>query len=161
MKYKTELQIKALSSWVTKTDTNGLQTTLMEAPFKDLANTLTNLIGAMYGDFSIKAHFNISTKANSFSFGLIRNDIYIPYDLLSSGEKCLYTLALMICITNADKSPLKLLLCDDMFDHLDSYAIESTFDTLKAYNKLNEKDIQFIFAGVKECQEAKDILITV
>jgi len=161
MKYDLELKNEALAKWVKKTDTNGLQTTLMETPFKDLADTLTNLIQAMYDDSSIKAHFNISTKANSFSFGLIRNEIYIPYDLLSSGEKCLYTLALMICITNADKSPLKLLLCDDMFDHLDSKAIESTFYTLMAYNKATEKHIQFIFAGVKECENAKDILITV
>ena len=161
MKYKAELQIKAVSSWVTKTDTNGLQTTLMVTPFTQLAAEMTNLIRAMYGDNELKAHFNISTKANSFSFGLIRNNIYIPYDLLSSGEKCLYALALMICITNSDKSPLKLLLCDDMFDHLDNQVIENTFDSLKNYNKLCDKNIQFIFAGVKECQKAKDILITV
>lgn len=161
LKYENELKSEALSKWVKATDTNGLQTTLMETPFKDLADTLTNLIRAMYGNNLIKAHFNITNKANSFNFGLIRDDVYIPYDLLSSGEKCLYTLALMICITNADKSPLKLLLCDDMFDHLDSKTIENTFDTLKAYNKIYGKDIQFIFAGVKECRNAADIVLTV
>lgn len=161
LKYENELKNEALSNWVKATDTNGLQTTLMEVSFKDLADSLTNLIQAMYGDNFIKAHFNITNKANSFSFGLIRNDVYIPYDLLSSGEKCLYTLALMICITNADKSPLKLLLCDDMFDHLDSTTIENTFDVLKAYNKVCERDIQFIFAGVKECKNAADIVLTV
>ena len=161
LKYENELKSEALSKWVKATDTNGLQTTLMETPFKDLADTLTNLIRAMYGNNLIKAHFNITNKANSFSFGLIRNDVYIPYDLLSSGEKCLYTLALMICITNTDKSPLKLLLCDDMFDHLDSKTIENTFDSLKAYNNVRGRDIQFIFAGVKECKNAADIVLTV
>lgn len=161
LKYDAELKDKALTAWVKKTDTNGLQTTLMEESFNKLAETLTNLIREMYGDDSLQAHFNILTKANSFSFGIIRNNIYIPYDLLSSGEKCLYTLALMICITNTDKSPLKVLLCDDMFDHLDNQVIENTFDTLKIYNTLSNNHIQFIFAGVKECKNAADIVLTV
>ena len=110
----------------------------------------------MYGDKDLTAQFNISNKANSFSFGLMRNGIYIPYDLLSSGEKCLYTLALMICITNRSKSPLKLLLLDDAFDHLDPQTIENTFTTLK-----NIPDIQFIFAGVQMCQSATDIVLPV
>lgn len=156
LKFKAELQGKALACWVKKTDTNGLQTTLMLQPFEELAKTMTEYIQKMYNRDDIRAHFNITTKANSFSFGLIRNSVYIPYDLLSSGEKCLYTLSLMMCIVKNSKSPLKLLLCDDMFDHLDSTAIESTFATLKNIN-----DIQFIFAGVKECNNAKDIVLQV
>lgn len=156
LKYEAELQGEALAKWVKKTDTNGLQTTLMMTPFEDLADTMTRYIRQMYNNDGLRAHFNISSKANSFSFGLIRDGIYIPYDLLSSGEKCLYSLALMICIVNNNKSPLKVLLCDDMFDHLDANTIESTFATLK-----NISGIQFIFAGVKECNNAKDILLTV
>ena len=154
LKYKSELEGRALNCWVKKTDINGLQTDLMLAPFNDLADVMTDYIKKMYGRDDIKAHFNISSKANSFSFGLIRDNVYIPYDLLSSGEKCLYSLALMICITNNGKSPLKLLLCDDMFDHLDSTAIENTFATLKKID-----DIQFIFAGVKNCENASDVMI--
>lgn len=156
LKYESELRSQALACWVKKTDTNGLQTTVMEKPFEELAATMTSHIQRMYGNTDLKAHFNISSKANSFSFGLIRNNIYIPYDLLSSGEKCLYSLALMICIIDNCKSPLKILLCDDMFDHLDNNAIESTFTTLK-----NISEIQFIFAGVKECNAAKDCILTV
>lgn len=155
LKYSTELQSEALTKWVKTTDTNGLQTTLMVAPFENLAETMTQYIQQMYGRTDITAHFVISSKSNSFSFGLIRDDVYIPYDLLSSGEKCLYNLALMICIVNNNKSPLKVLLCDDMFDHLDQNAIESTFATLKEID-----DIQFIFAGVKYCTNAKDVMIT-
>lgn len=156
MKFETELQGEALAKWVKTTDTNGLQTTLMLAPFEELANTMTGYIRKMYGREDIEAHFNISNKANSFSFGLIREGVYIPYDLLSSGEKCLYTLALMICIVNNSKSPMKVLLCDDMFDHLDSIAIESTFTALK-----NVSDIQFIFAGVKDCDNARDVMLKI
>ena len=155
MKYDAEIYGNALSAWVKKTDTNGLQTDLMVKPFSELADTMTQYIQQMYGRTDITAHFNLSSKANSFSFGLIREGVYIPYDLLSSGEKCLYSLALMICIVNNNKSLLKVLLCDDMFDHLDQNAIESTFATLKEIN-----DIQFIFAGVKYCANAKDVMIT-
>lgn len=154
LKYKSELNNNALSAWIKLTDTNGLQTSLTVKPFEELANKMTSYIQNMYGDTSLKANFNISTKANSFSFGLIRNEKYIPYEQLSSGEKCLYTLALMICITDNGKSPLKVMLCDDMFDHLDSIAIENTFNALK-----DIKNIQFIFAGVKDCQNAKDVTI--
>lgn len=155
-KYEVELQSKALANWVKKTDTNGLQTTLMLAPFNELSDTMTEYIQRMYANSDLKAHFNVSSKSNSFSFGLVRNGTYIPYDLLSSGEKCLYTLALMICIVNKCKSPLKVMLLDDAFDHLDSHTIENTFVTLK-----NVEGIQFIFAGVKECDNAKDIVLKV
>jgi DNA repair exonuclease SbcCD ATPase subunit len=155
MKYETELQSTALAAWIKATDTNGLQTSLMQKPFEDLADTMTEYIQQMYGNSNLKAHFNVESKANSFSFGLIRNGVYIPYDMLSSGEKCLYTLALMICIVNNNPSPLKVMLLDDAFDHLDSNAIESTFATLK-----NVSGIQFIFAGVKECSNAADIVLT-
>lgn len=156
LKYDMELQNKALACWVTTTDTNGLQTTLMQKPFESLAATMTEYIQQMYGISELKAHFNVTSKSNSFSFGLIREGVYIPYDLLSSGEKCLYALALMICIVNKSTSPLKVLLLDDAFDHLDQNAIENTFATLK-----NVKDIQFIFVGVKHCDNAKDIVLTV
>ena len=155
-KYEVELQSKALANWVKKTDTNGLQTTLMLAPFNELSDTMTEYIQRMYANSDLKAHFNVSSKSNSFSFGLVRNGTYIPYDLLSSGEKCLYSLALMICIVNNCKSPLKVLLLDDAFDHLDSHTIETTFATLK-----NVEGIQFIFAGVKECKNAADIVLKV
>jgi len=156
LKYEAELQSKALACWVKTTDTNGLQTTLMIAPFEELAEKMTHYIQKMYNRDDIQAHFNISNKANSFSFGLVRNRTYIPYDLLSSGEKCLYTLALMVCIIKNNKSPLKVLLCDDMFDHLDNVTIESTFVALKSI-----EDVQFIFAGVKECESAKDVILEI
>lgn len=156
LKYEAELQGTALAQWVKKTDINGLQTTLMQAPFEELATTLTEYLNQMYGNNMLKAHFNVTTKANSFSFGLVKDNIYIPYDLLSSGEKCLYTLALMMYMVKNFESPLKILICDDMFDHLDSQAIENTFIALKQV-----KDIQFIFAGVKECKNAEDVMLRV
>lgn len=156
LKYQAELNNSALSAWVKLTDINGLQTSLTEKPFEELAVKMTGYIQNMYGDTTLKAHFNISTKANSFSFGLIRGDKYIPYDQLSAGEKCLYTLALMICITDSNKSPLKLILVDNSLDNLDDIAVENTFTALKNIN-----NIQFIMAGVKACKNAEDVIIRV
>lgn len=156
LKFETEFQGDALKHWVKTTDTNGLQTTLMVTPFEDLATLMTRYIQQMYGRDDIAARFIVSNKANSFSFGLVRAGDYIPYDLLSSGEKCLYTLALMICIVNNNDSPLKVLLCDDMFDHLDASAIENTFAALKQIH-----NVQFIFAGVKDCENARDVMLTI
>lgn len=156
LKYETELNNSALAAWVKLTDINGLQTSLTEKPFEELATKMTGYIQNMYGDTTLKAHFNISTKANSFSFGLIRGDKYIPYDQLSAGEQCLYTLALMICITDSNKSPLKLILVDNSLDNLDDIAVENTFTALK-----NIKGIQFIMAGVKACKNAEDVMIRI
>ena len=156
LKYKTELNNSALAAWIKLTDTNGLQTSLAEKPFAELTTTMTGYIQAMYGDNTLGAKFDVSAKSNAFSFGLIRNDNYIAYEQLSSGEKCLYALALMVCIINKSKSPLKLLLCDDMFDHLDNQTIENTFASLKYIS-----DTQFIFAGVKDCCNASDVIINI
>ena len=156
LKYESELRLNALKAWTKVTDTNGMQTTLMVTPFNELANKMTTYIQTMYGRTDVSAHFNVSTKANSFSFGLNRNGVYIPYDMLSSGEKCLYVIALMICITYNSKSPLKLIMIDDALDHLDDIAADSTFNAIKLIN-----DVQFIMAGVKDCPNSSSMKISV
>lgn len=156
MKYKTELNNNALAAWIKLTDVNGLQSTLAESSFDALAIKMTDYIQSMWGNSELQAKFEVSAKSNSFSFGLIRDNKYIAYEQLSSGEKCLYALALMICIANNSSSSLKLLLCDDMFDHLDNSAIESTFAALKKI-----PDTQFIFAGVNDCKNAQDVMVCV
>lgn len=156
-KYKAENALTILKLWDTLTGANGLQTRLMDEPFKDLAAKVDVYIHALFGQ-DVSAHFVLSEKANSFSFGLMRNDKYIPYDLLSSGEKCMYSLALMSCIVASAASPLKVILVDDLLDHLDDGNIDTVFDALKKV-----EGIQFILAGVKPCNhpDSKDIVIPV
>ena len=155
-KFDLELELAIYKAWVKATDVNGLQTQIMEQPFNQLADKMTEYIQTMYGRDDIKAHFYVSSKANSFSFGMIRDNKYISYDLLSSGEKCLYTLALMICIIDNSKSPLKVVLLDDALDNLDDVAIENTFTALK-----NITNIQFILAGVKHSNNAADVVVEI
>jgi hypothetical protein len=155
-KFDLELELAIYKAWAKATDVNGLQTEIMKQPFNELADKMTQYIQTMYGNDSLKAHFNVEAKANSFTFGLIRDNKYIQYDLLSSGEKCLYTLALMICIIDNSKSPLKVVLLDDALDNLDDVAIENTFTALK-----NITNIQFILAGVKHSNNAADVVVEV
>lgn len=145
-KYKSENTMQALKLWINLTGANGMQTTMMEAPFKKLASTITTYLQKMFNDDSVEASFHLSSKANSFSFGIIRNEKYIEYDLLSTGEKCLYSTALMMCLTAVSSSELKLILIDDLLDHLDDKNIELFFNALSTV-----QDIQFVLAGVQKC----------
>lgn len=157
-KYVIEQSIIALKALIKLTDANNLQTTMMEAPFEAFADELNEYIPMLFSNGDISAKFNMSSKANSFTFGVTRNGNYIPFDLLSSGEKCLYTLALMMCIVKHAKSSLKLVMIDDMLDHLDDANINVLFESLN-----NVDNIQLVFAGVKPCisNNAEDIVIEV
>ncbi|MCM1226383.1 MAG: AAA family ATPase [Clostridium sp.] len=152
-KYKTEQNIEILKVWIKLTDVNGLQSQLMEAPFKKLADKMTVYLQKFFSGtekFST-AKFHLSEKANSFSFGVLdKSNEYIEFDLLSSGEKCLYTLALLISIVDESDSPLKLVMIDDLLDHLDTVRIKDCFETL-----YNIDSIQILLVGVQQCTHPK------
>jgi len=143
-KYKNENSIEVYKSWVKLTDPNSLQTRVMDKPFNDFAEEMNIYLSKMFSE-SVICKFNLEQKANSFSFGVSRDGKYIPYDLLSSGEKTMYTLAMMLCIVNKSSSELKVLIVDDMLDHLDDRRAEDVFNAIK-----NVSDVQIIAAGVKD-----------
>lgn len=144
-KYINELEV--CKQWIKLTDANGLQNDLMSKPFEDLSSKMSQYLAKMLNDDDAEARFNLSGKANSFSYGLIRDGKYIEFDLLSSGEKCLYMLALMMCLIENSNCSLKLIMIDDFLDHLDSNNADSVFKTLKSID-----NIQFILAGVVSCR---------
>lgn len=146
-KYVIEQEIIIYKSWINLTGVNGLQNSAeASTPFINLASQMNKYIQAVFGE-SITSKFNLESKANSFSFGIERNGSYIPFNLLSSGEKCLYTLALMLSLVDVSTSPLKIVMVDDLLDHLDDVNINKLFESLKTV-----KDIQMIFAGVKSAE---------
>lgn len=156
-KFKSELKLSVYKAWEKLTAASGkLQADLSEKPFRDMEEEMTKHLKNMFSD-DVKMKFYLSDKANSFSFGLERNDKYIPFDLLSSGEKCLYTLAMMICLTQVSRCPLKLILIDDLLDHLDDDKAEKLFESL---SNLKE-DVQIILAGVKEVKSKKSSKIVI
>lgn len=152
-KYCVENEIEALKIWINLTGVNGLQNGNSEYdPFALLKSSMDKYISKLFGRRT-KTEVNMQKKANSFSFGVSRNKTYIPYDLLSSGEKCLYALALMLALTDISNTKLKLVLVDDMFDHLDDKNTESLFNVLT-----NITNIQMIFAGVKDIKKGANII---
>lgn len=142
-KFEIEQSIEALKIWDKLTGPNGLQTKMMNEPFIEFVDKMNKYIEPLFGE-NVSTKFNLIEKANSFSFGIERGNSYIPYDLLSSGEKCMFMLAMMICIVDDSSSQLKLIMVDDLFDHLDDKNVNKLFDSL--YEVTN---IQFIVAGVK------------
>lgn len=157
-KFKIENTLEILKVWTKLTDANGLQSRAMLKPFENLAASMDSYLHKMFNRKDISVKFNLSEKANSFSFGLIRDDKYIEFDLLSSGEKCLYTLALMLCLIATAKCPLKVIIIDDLLDHLDDVNANKLFEALYKI-----KDVQLILAGVKECTASckDDVMIEV
>lgn len=155
-KFDIQQSIEALKVWIKLTGENGLQTQFMGDPFADLSENLSVYLSAMFDEPNLKAHFNLSTKVNSFSFGVDRNGSYIPFDMLSSGEKCMYTLALLTCLTDSSNAKLKLIMIDDLFDHLDDENIENVFKGIQSIS-----GIQYIFAGVKPCRSASKLTVNI
>ena len=146
-KSAVEQSVEVLKVWIKLTDANGLQTEMMSTPFAVLADNMTNYLQRMFNDSDISADFNLVSKANSFNFGLIRNKTYIPFEVLSSGEKCMYTVALLTCIVSMSDCPIKLIMIDDLLDHLDDINLSQVFEAASRF-----EDVQFILAGVQPCK---------
>lgn len=143
-KFQVEEAIEAYKAWINLTGVNGLQSSDDAiAPFIVLADQISKRLEKFFQKPTI-AKFNLESKSSSFSFGVEREGNYIPFDQLSSGEKCLYTLALMMSLIEASDSELKLILVDDLLDHLDDANVDTLFEALKG-----ETELQLIFAGVK------------
>lgn len=155
-KYRIQQSLEALKLWIKHTGENGLQTKFMGDPFLDLAKDLSTYLRSMFSDDSIIAHFELSSKANSFSFGIDRGGVYIPFDSLSSGEKCMYTIALLTCLVCRSSDGIKLILLDDLLDHLDEDSIENVFRGIQSVS-----GVQYAFAGVKPCKSARDCTILI
>lgn len=136
--------VDILNVWAKYTDANNLQTKVAMEPFADLEVKVDKYLTTLFHE-DVKFRTELSTKANSFSFGIMRNSTYIPYELLSSGEKTLVAFSIMLYIASATTGTLKLVMVDDMLDHLDSENVYTLFERLSEV-----EGIQIITAGVKE-----------
>lgn len=153
MKYKLELEQSVLKLWIEKTGPNGLQNDLMCDPLEGFEITFNQYLKKVFNE-DITCGFNTSSKSNTFSFGIKRGEVYIPYNNLSSGEKCMYIIALMSCIVDNAENPLKTVIVDDMFDHLDDKNFSYLLDGVSSI-----KGCQYIFAGVKHPNSEKPHII--
>lgn len=138
-----EQTLAILKKWEVLTGINGLQASSGTDPFEAFATTIESYLPDIFEN--AKIHFISQGKNNTFSFGLLRGNTYVPFDLLSSGEKCVYTLALLIAVVKQSTSKLKLIVVDDLFDHLDVANMHKLFELLSSV-----EGVQMIFAGVPE-----------
>lgn len=153
IKAKAQQELDTYKVWVNLTGVNDLQIRVNAVdPFavlgEDMYPTIKDIL-----ELSRGVNFITQGKSNSFDFGIIdEQNRFVSYDLLSSGEKCVFVLAMLISIIRTSKNSLPLILIDDLFDHLDDTRI------VKLFNKLVDgySDIQFIFAGVKDVNGLTD-----
>ena len=147
-KFMLDYNIAALKEFIKLTGPNELQTEMMNKPFEAFADLMDKYTSKLFGK-DVHTKFNLSSSANSFSFGIDRNGCYIPYQLLSSGEKCMYWISFALTIIKSNKSNLKLLLMDDMLDHLDANNAKGIFKAISSIS-----DVQIVLAGVITCTES-------
>lgn len=146
-----DFTVKALNSLQTRFGSNGLQQEVMERPFEQLIGSITTYLQKTFGTKSIEAYFELSEKSNSFEFGFIRNDAKVPFEVLSSGEKCVYMLALQSSLVDKSED-LKLIILDDVFDHVDTNNIERCIKAAKKF-----KNIQYVFATFNEIENTEGV----
>ena len=139
-----DMQINFVKSAVKASGENGLQSELMIKPFNSIEKCMQNLLKILELEDLGLVKFNLESKANSFTFGLEREK-FIPFDLLSSGEKCIFVLVFMCALVEISTSSLNFILIDDLFDHLDDDRFKTVIDNI---NKISQK-LQIIVAGVK------------
>ena len=144
-KQLAEEKLTIYKAWEKLSGVNGWQSKIMIAPFTQFESAMTPILTSIFHN-NVSAKFLVGEKANSFEFGIVRDGSYVEYGGLSSGEKCLFTLALLITInqqSNSD-SEFRLLLIDDLLDHLDPPSIAHMLKTLYKIT-----GIQIVLAGVQ------------
>lgn len=145
---KVNLDIDLLKELCKLVDSNSEKVReLTEKPFIEMSSKISKNLTQIFGE-AVTAKFTSTEKANSFRFGITRDSTFIPYVTLSSGEKCLYIIALLMTILDESSCPIKLILIDDLLDHLDV----NRFNTL--WEGLEKSNTQFIFAGVQPIKES-------
>ena len=131
---------------------NGLQSDLIKEPFEKLQNEMWKTLVAAWEQKDIGVpRFIIESKSNSFDFGFERDKKFIPFQNLSSGEKCVFMTVFLAELTKMSKSELKTVIIDDLFDHLD----DSKFENLVSSNM----HAQIIVAGVKKIETSSPFSI--
>ena len=147
-KIRFENELDVLKELKKLTDVNGLQTkAISESPFNILKEKMDEILKAVFGP-SYRSHFIEEGKSNSFDFGVIIDNTYVSYTTLSSGEKCMFTLAFTFALLSLSDCEIKVILVDDLFDHLDKDNANKLFTSL--YNM--KDNIQTVFAGVNKCE---------
>lgn len=136
-----ETSLEILKRFDKLTGANGISTKIMSESFNTFGHKIEEYLSVIWND--TKVEFVLTEAANSFSFGINRDGTYVSYDMLSSGEKCIFALSLIFAILDVINPEIKLVTADDIFDHLDDENIDKLFKYV-----YTNKDVQTIFAGI-------------
>ena len=143
-----DMTVKSLTVLKTRFGQNGLQQDVMMKPFEDVIETISSYLQKTFNTKKISAYFTLSEKSNSFEFGLINaKGVQIPFETLSSGEKCVYMLALQSSLVDKSNG-LKVIILDDVFDHVDVGNIKRCVNAARKF-----KSIQYMFATFNTVDE--------
>lgn len=140
-----EANLNVLKAWEKILGPNGLQTAAAEATFNQLASKISTYLTKLLGE-PCEAGFTLTAKANSFDFGIKRGNTYVNFTTLSSGEQCIYTLAMLLALTETVNTQMPFIMIDDLLDHLDAAKASAVFSTL-----YDIAGIQILLAGVQPC----------
>lgn len=152
-KYTAEIELNCLKAWDTITGPNGLPTQMLTDQFNHLATKISELMEINPLMIRSTATFNLSSDSNTFSFGIVRDGKYIPFDLLSTGEQCVFFVAFIDVLQSESSSQLKLILIDDLLDHLDAAKFDAFIDS-----SMPSCSSQIIAAGVRNVSDRPGIL---
>lgn len=153
-KLQLDYEVSILDTLIKRTGVNELQTELAIEPF----NALASSVNEFASDYDFKygtLAFNVSTKANSFSFGLNRDGKFITYDNLSSGERARFAILLQLYLVFNTNSNLNIIVVDDNFDHIDDDHFRDLMEDIGILS--HKRDIQLILAGVRSLNNVYNI----
>ena len=154
VKMKLDYELSILDRLIKRTGVNDLQTKLVTEPFEHLASDIEEF-SHNYCFKDGKLAFNVSTKANSFSFGLDRDGSFVPYDNLSSGERARFSIMMQLFMIQRLNSKCNVLVIDDNFDHVDDDNFHDLMEDIGIYS--SEHSIQFVLAGVRSLNNVHNI----
>lgn len=154
VKMKFDYELSILDKLIKRTGVNDLQTKLVTEPFEQLASDIEEF-SHNYCFKDGKLAFNVSTKANSFGFGLDRDGTFVPYDNLSSGERAKFSMMMQLFVIQRLNSKCNVLVIDDNFDHVDDDNFHDLMEDIGIYS--SEHSIQFVLAGVRSLSNVHNI----
>lgn len=130
------------------TGPNGISSDIAKIPFNKLSDDFHFELSNICNKFiDYRPVFDLNSR--SFRIGIEKEENFVPYTTLSSGEKALYAIALCVTLLKYNTAELNVLIMDDVLDHID----EENMLSLSKYMDSQSNIIQFIFAGVNEIKE--------
>lgn len=142
-RFNTENAISVVKDWIDITGPNKLQSRICTDAIDNLSSSISSYISNCFSGYG--ALIVGSDKSNSFSYGLTKDDTFIDYATMSSGERCIFTMCFILALSKLRNHEMPIIV-DDIFDHLDDNNISNLIESL--YNM--QQGPQVIVATAKD-----------